>query len=84
MALTFCAGLKERGFRIPDAIGVIGQGDQPFAAHLSPPLSTVARDHDALADKVAAFFEDASGRAGKLVLPTRFKSRHSTLGKQAR
>ena len=40
-ALTEAAS---RGLRVPDDIGIMGFGDLQFAAHTSPPLSTVRVD----------------------------------------
>lgn len=42
-----------RGLRVPDQIAVIGFGDQDFAAHTQPPLTTVRVDRDALGKAAA-------------------------------
>lgn len=46
VAMGLYDGLRERGLRIPDDIAVIGFDNQDvIAAHLRPPLSTVALPH---------------------------------------
>ncbi len=42
-----------RGIRVPEQIAVIGFGDQDFAAHTNPPLTTVRVDRDALGKAAA-------------------------------
>lgn len=42
-----------RGLRVPQEIAVIGFGDQDFAAHTYPPLSTVRVDREALGKAAA-------------------------------
>ena len=44
---------QERGLRIPEDLAVIGFGDQDFAAHLTPALTTVRVDRDQMG-KIAA------------------------------
>jgi LacI family transcriptional regulator len=41
LALGVLRGLNRRGLRVPQDISVVGYDDVPFAAALSPPLSTV-------------------------------------------
>lgn len=41
MAIGCYEALKERGLAIPDDISVIGYGDEEFARHLSPQLTTL-------------------------------------------
>lgn len=46
VAMGLFDGLRERGIRVPDDISVVGFDDQEvIAAHLRPPLSTVALPH---------------------------------------
>lgn len=52
---------RVRGLRVPEDIAVIGFGDQDFAAHISPPLTTIRVDRDRL------------GRAAANAMLTRFK-----------
>ena len=42
IALGAMQALRERGFRIPEDVSVIGIDDIPQAAHAHPPLTTVA------------------------------------------
>ena len=44
---------QARGLRIPEDIAIIGFGDQEFAAHLNPALTTVRVDRDALGQQAA-------------------------------
>lgn len=45
--------LREEGLSVPDDISVIGFDDAFYAKHLSPPLSTVRQDVDALGQNAA-------------------------------
>jgi LacI family transcriptional regulator len=40
-ALGLYRALEEHGLKVPDDMMVIGFGDHPFSAFLSPPLTTV-------------------------------------------
>jgi LacI family transcriptional regulator len=48
MALAAMRAIKEKGFRIPQDISVIGFDDQKFAAYSDPSLTTVRQDFYAL------------------------------------
>ena len=46
VAMGLCDGLRERGVTVPDDLAVVGFDNQEvIAAHLRPPLSTVALPH---------------------------------------
>ncbi|MEV0589531.1 LacI family DNA-binding transcriptional regulator [Nonomuraea sp. NPDC050310] len=48
MALGVLRALAEAGVRVPEQISVVGFDDIPEAAYLSPPLTTVRQDFDAV------------------------------------
>lgn len=50
MALGVIHGLRERGYRIPEDISIVGFDDRPEAAHYSPPLTTVSQKFEQLGE----------------------------------
>jgi DNA-binding LacI/PurR family transcriptional regulator len=48
IAIGVMRALRERGFRIPEDVSVVGFDDLPEAAYLEPPLTTVRQDATAL------------------------------------
>lgn len=57
---------QARGLRVPEDIAIIGFGDQDFAAHTSPALTTVRVDRDALGRAAANALIDRFRGAGDL------------------
>lgn len=53
IALGVLIEARERGLKIPDEIAVIGFGDFDYAAHTSPPLSSVFVDRERIGNLVA-------------------------------
>ena len=51
MALGAIRALRERGFRIPEDVSVVGFDDIPEAAYFDPPLTTVQQDFAALGEQ---------------------------------
>ncbi|MFI0822027.1 LacI family DNA-binding transcriptional regulator [Streptomyces sp. NPDC021098] len=49
MAIGVMRGLSEAGLSVPEQVSVVGYDDIPSAAYLSPPLTTVSQDFDAVA-----------------------------------
>ncbi len=47
------AELQARGLKIPEQIALIGFGDQPYAAHTFPPLTTIKFDRALIGQKSA-------------------------------
>lgn len=47
VAIGVLSALRERGLRIPEDVSVVGFDDLPFAAYLTPPLTTVRLDAEA-------------------------------------
>lgn len=83
-ALGVYRAFAERGLRIPDDVCVAGNGDHPFAAYLSPPLTTVALPAaeigstavDRLLERMG---EESDGAAAQqTLLPARVMTRDST------
>ncbi len=44
VAMAAIVALREARLRVPEDVSVIGYNDSPFAAHFTPPLSTVRQD----------------------------------------
>ncbi len=65
MAIGLFSALRERGLQAPDDIGVVGFDDVPEAPYLSPPLTTVRQDFQALGElmmqKVLLAVEEPDG-----------------------
>ncbi|MFI5913028.1 LacI family DNA-binding transcriptional regulator [Dactylosporangium sp. NPDC051541] len=62
-ALAVIRALQARGLRVPGDMSVVGYDDLPFAAHVRPALTTIARPIRALG-RVAAELLLAEGPAG--------------------
>src|SRR3712207_5618273 len=56
MAMGAYEGLKERGLRIPENVAVVGFDNQELiAAHLRPPLSTIALPHYEMGQRAVSY-----------------------------
>ena len=72
IAMAAIVALREANFRVPEDVSVIGYNDMAFAAHFSPPLSTIRQDtHQAGALLVEKLFQILDGaRPQSVKLPT--------------
>ena len=72
VAMAAIVALREARQRVPEDVSVIGYNDIPFAAHFTPPLSTVRQDtHQAGALLVEKLFQILDGEQPTSVkLPT--------------
>jgi len=72
VAMGVIVALREAGRRVPDEVSVIGYNDIPFAAHFTPPLSTIRQDtHQAGALLVEKLFQILDGaKPQSIKLPT--------------
>jgi DNA-binding LacI/PurR family transcriptional regulator len=55
VAMGVLRGLADAGLRVPEQVKVIGFDNVDESAYLVPSLSTVAPDHDAMAERAVAF-----------------------------
>lgn len=82
MAIGLLSALRGRGLRVPDDIAVVGFDDVPEAAYLSPPLTTVRQDFQALGElmmqKVLLAVEEPDGLAEDTPIATHLIVREST------
>jgi len=79
VAVGIIAALKEAGIRIPEDVSVIGYNDTPYAAHLSPALTTIHQDtREAGSLLVEKLFQILDGaRPPSVTLPTDLVIRES-------
>jgi len=55
---------QRNGIRIPEDLSLIGLGDAEFVQHLTPPLTVMSQNLDAIADNAAgALLDKIAGRA---------------------
>src|SRR5207302_8231419 len=86
-AIGAMAAIRDLGLRIPQDVSVVGNDDLPVAAHLHPPLTTVAMPlyelGTAAVDALVATIEGSP--VGDIVVPTepRLVLRRSTAGPAA-
>lgn len=81
MALGLYRALYERGLRIPEDVSVVGFDDIPEAAHLWPPLTSVAQDFRRIGQRLVDLLLDQI-RTGeqpeeRVLLPVELKVRQS-------
>jgi DNA-binding LacI/PurR family transcriptional regulator len=71
--------LRERGYRVPDDVAVVGFDDLEIAARTDPPLTTVHQPIRALGGEMARMLTAllAGQRPSSLILPTRLVVRRS-------
>lgn len=62
MALGALLTLRERGIRVPEEVAVVGFDNIPTARYVTPPLTTVAVDADALGERAAMLLLANMGR----------------------
>lgn len=83
LALGALEALDELGRRIPDDVSIVSFDEQPWAAHLSPPLTTIAQPVRELGDLATQLlFEQIEARRRtivprRVVLPYSIKERGS-------
>lgn len=58
VAVGAVRALSDRGLRVPQDVRVVGFDDVPLASFLTPSLTSVAPDHDAMADAVISMIVD--------------------------
>ncbi|MER5728290.1 LacI family DNA-binding transcriptional regulator [Streptomyces sp. NPDC002138] len=82
MAIGALRTLRERGFRVPEDVAVIGFNDLASARHTSPPLTTVHQPVRALGQEMARMLVSAieGHDPSPLILPTRLTVRESAPG----
>ena len=82
IALGALRALAEEKLRIPDDISIIAFDDQPYAAHLATPMTTVAQPFSEMGEvAVKLLFDQIQSLQqqpkGGILLPTRLIVRHS-------
>ncbi|TMR92742.1 LacI family DNA-binding transcriptional regulator [Nonomuraea basaltis] len=82
MAIGVLRALAEAGRAVPEQVSVVGLDDIPSAAYLSPPLTTIPQDFEAIAAHGLAMLveliENGAGPATHDHLPARLVVRQST------
>lgn len=82
IALGALRAIAEEKLRIPEDVSIISFDDQPYAAHLATPLTTVAQPHAEMGDvAIKLLFDQISAphriSKGALLLPTTLVIRKS-------
>jgi DNA-binding LacI/PurR family transcriptional regulator len=79
MAAGALSVLRERGYRVPDDVAVVGFDDLEIAARTDPPLTTVHQPIRALGGEMARMLTAllAGQQPSSLILPTRLVIRRS-------
>jgi len=79
MAAGALSVLRERGYRVPDDVAVVGFDDLEIAARTDPPLTTVHQPIRALGGEMARMLTAllAGEQPSSLILPTRLVVRRS-------
>lgn len=82
MAIGVLRALAEAGRAVPEEVSVVGMDDIPAAAYLSPPLTTIRQDFEAIARHglalLAAEIERSPGEPALGDLPAHLVVRRST------
>ena len=84
VAIGAIRALRERGLRVPEDVRVIGFDDVPLDAFLTPSLSSIAPDHEAMADAAISMLTErisgtrAPGEYRSFVADVRLMAREST------
>ncbi|MER6006790.1 LacI family DNA-binding transcriptional regulator [Nonomuraea angiospora] len=82
MAIGLLRAMTEAGRAVPEEVSVVGMDDIPAAAYLSPPLTTIGQDFEAIAahalDLLVHQIENAPGSATVDDLPAQLVLRRST------
>jgi DNA-binding LacI/PurR family transcriptional regulator len=82
MAIGLLRAMNEAGRAVPEEVSVVGMDDIPAAAYLSPPLTTIRQDFEAIAahalDLLVHQIENAPGSATVDDLPAQLVLRRST------
>ena len=84
VAIGAVRALADRGLRVPEDVKVVGFDDVPLASFLTPSLTSVAPDHEAMADAVISMIVDRieGSRAADdyrvFTAPVRLAEREST------
>ena len=86
VAIGAIRALTDRGLRVPDDVRVVGFDDVPLASYLTPSLTSIAPDHEAMADAVVSMIVDriegvrAADDYRTLTAAVRLVARESTAG----
>ncbi|HRQ50976.1 MAG TPA: substrate-binding domain-containing protein, partial [Agriterribacter sp.] len=78
--------IREKGWRIPEDIAVVGFDNSPISAYISPSLTSVGRPGRQIGEEAAGIFLDYPSAAGKndnpvhIVLPSELIIRDSSGG----
>ena len=81
-ALSVMIYLRDKGFRIPQDIGIVGFSNEPFSKVVSPSISTIAQPGFEMGQKAAEFIirkiENKERTYQTIVLPTELIVRESS------
>ena len=69
--------LRESGFRVPEEISVIGEGDVKFFGFCSPPLTTVSADYLEMVMRMTEFIDGKPLHDHRIFFPLHLIERKS-------
>ncbi len=86
MTFGLLSSIKEKGIRVPEDLAIVTYDNYPWAEHVTPPLSVVARDRAMLGRTAAELLlhrlkDGPPGSPETIVLPTELIIRGSSAGK---
>lgn len=76
-AFAAVAALREAGFRVPEEISVIGEGEVRFFGFASPPLTTITADYEKMVMRMAEFIDGKALADRKVFVSHRLIERQS-------
>lgn len=82
MAVGVLHALHDEGVRVPEDVSVVGFDDMPYAAHLTPPLTTIRQDFDDVGrrtfDLLLGLLENRSRSDDRVLIEPELVVRRST------
>lgn len=75
------ATLREAGYRVPEDISVIGEGDIKIFGFCSPPLTAITADYQEMVSRMVEFVDGAPMGNRKIFIPQHLVERKSVFNR---